>query len=281
MSILETIRNRVSVRSYSSEEIPAAMLGKIHAMIDQLPKGPFHSEISIHLLEGDAEVAKGKRRLGTYGFISGAKKYLAVVTSDKDKSLYDAGYLLERVILFCTENGLGTCWLGGTFDRHAFHSSLTLSDNERILAVSPVGFPAQKRTFMERTVRLLASSDNRKPWSNLFFEKDGLKPLIRQERWRWGEALEMVRLSPSATNKQPWRVVVDLDEEIFGFYLDHDPIYSLMKEYDIQKLDLGIAMAHFELSLKDCGLSGSWNHARSGERGPKDRWELVSEFRLD
>jgi hypothetical protein len=116
--------------------------------------------------------------------------------------------------------------------------------------------------------------------SDLFFDKDGLAPLSKQELGRWGDALEMVRLSPSATNKQPWRVVVDLDAEVFIFYLAHDPIYSLMKEYDIQKLDLGIAMTHFELSLQECGLSGVWDIARSGERGPKPRWELVAEFRL-
>lgn len=68
--------------------------------------------------------------------------------------------------------------------------------------------------------------------------------------------LEMVRLAPSASNKQPWRIIKD--GEGFHFYLSPSKGYSKNLGLDIQRIDMGIAMCHFELTAKDLGLSGSW-----------------------
>ena len=75
-------------------------------------------------------------------------------------------------------------------------------------------------------------------------------------------ALEMVRLGPSASNRQPWRVVKG--GEKWHFYLQRSPGYQerrLVKLYttaDLQRIDMGIAMCHFELTLKELGLEGKW-----------------------
>ena len=61
------------------------------------------------------------------------------------------------------------------------------------------------------------------------------------------EALEMARLAPSAGNKQPWRAV--LQGNTVHFYE-----CKTMRENalgDIQKVDVGIALAHFDLTMQE------------------------------
>jgi nitroreductase len=72
----------------------------------------------------------------------------------------------------------------------------------------------------------------------------------------------MVRLAPSASNKQPWRVVQQ--EGRFHFFLQRtknypSPVFNqILKLSDLQRIDIGIAMSHFQLSLTAVGLMGKW-----------------------
>ncbi|MDZ7838929.1 MAG: nitroreductase family protein [Actinomycetota bacterium] len=63
------------------------------------------------------------RNLGTYGIIKGAKYFIGGTINKNDKRNYclvDFGYVFEKIILFITDLGLGTCWLGGTFNKKVF-----------------------------------------------------------------------------------------------------------------------------------------------------------------
>ena len=64
----------------------------------------------------------------------------------------------------------------------------------------------------------------------------------------------MVRLAPSAGNKQPWRAVVCGDR--VHFYEKKTKSMSNNSLGDIQKVDVGIALAHFDLVLKEAGTDG-------------------------
>ncbi|MBO7677409.1 MAG: hypothetical protein J6S49_07845, partial [Erysipelotrichaceae bacterium] len=64
------------------------------------------------------------------------------------------------------------------------------------------------------------------------------------------EALEAVRLAPSAVNKQPWRII--RQNNTFHFY--KKPEVRNEGIIDVQKIDIGIALCHFELVLKENGI---------------------------
>jgi hypothetical protein len=81
--------------------------------------------------------------------------------------------------------------------------------------------------------------------------------LSQDDAGSYGVPLEMVRLAPSASNKQPWRIVAGGGH--FHFYLQHTRGYSKALGYDIQKVDMGIAMCHFELTAEELGLKGAWS----------------------
>ena len=64
------------------------------------------------------------------------------------------------------------------------------------------------------------------------------------------DALECIRLAPSAVNKQPWRVVTS--KNAAHFYVKHDKGFTT-SDYDLQKIDIGIAMYNFEKELIEEG----------------------------
>ena len=62
----------------------------------------------------------------------------------------------------------------------------------------------------------------------------------------------MVRWAPSAVNKQPWRVVVK--ENSAHFYLKKNKGFVSDAVGNMQKIDMGIALCHFDLAAKRSGL---------------------------
>lgn len=72
----------------------------------------------------------------------------------------------------------------------------------------------------------------------------------------------MVRIAPSASNKQPWRIVMDGNN--FHFFLCRNKGYGKALGFDIQRLDIGIAMCHFESVMNELGFLGKWNDKNPG-----------------
>ena len=72
--------------------------------------------------------------------------------------------------------------------------------------------------------------------------------------------LEMIRLAPSASNFQPWRVLMVPKENIFHFYIHRRKPRSrtLISWPDFARIDLGIAVSHFDLTVKQANLNGDW-----------------------
>ena len=153
--------------------------------------------------------------------------------------------------------GLGTCWLGGTFDRSEFARAMGLKEGNVIPAITPVGYATSTRGLGERLIRLGAGSKNRLAPEQLFFDEEPSKPLILPVGHPWQMLLDAVRIGPSASNNQPWRIVADHDQ--FRFYISRKPGYQkAFRQVDIQMIDMGIAMAHFDLVAKEKGVIPKW-----------------------
>lgn len=121
MSIENIIKKRHSVRNYDDKEISNELIDKINKYIGNI-ETPFTNRIRIQAVkEGDSKESK---KLGTYGMIKGASNFL-VTACEGNAGDYEAiGYALEKVILYCTSLGLGTCWIGGTFNKGNFAKAI-------------------------------------------------------------------------------------------------------------------------------------------------------------
>jgi len=267
----EVLKRRVSVRSYRPDPVPPGVREKIAAYWNTL-KGPFEPGLRFMLLD-KRELKTEGIRLGTYGFIQGAGLFAAAAVEDGERALEQLGYVLEALVCYLTALGLGTCWLGGSFNKKAFAEAVKLEKGELLPAVVAVGFPGKSRTIVDFTLNPAGKGRKRKDWAELFFDGAFGRPLGGRDAGAYAPALEMVRIAPSASNKQPWRIVRQDGE--FHFYLRHSPRYSSLLGFDIQRIDMGIAMFHFEAGAKEAGLFGAWETRGPDAYGVPENTEYV------
>jgi hypothetical protein len=273
-SITKRIKNRISVRTYLEHPLTPEIKEKLRGFFSNI-RGPFGGTVRFNLIESDLARKVSKAKLGTYGVIRGASTYVVAVVDKGDGDLEDFGYSLEKIILYATSLGLGTCWLGGSFKKSEFGKAIEQKDHEILPCITPIGYPSTKKSLIDSAMRFTAGSKNRKRWDELFFSNDFDHPLSKSEAGRYVTPLEMLRLAPSASNKQPWRIVKDRNKT--HFYLQHTKGYAKLLAFDLQRVDMGIAMCHFELTAKELGVDGKWQICDPGDiRTPQDTEYVVS-----
>lgn len=250
IDVKETIKRRVSTRSYEEKSLTKKDKRKLIDFNASLTN-PFGVDVKVQYISKD----KGAEdvQLGTYGTIRGAKDFLAITVKDQPYAMEAVGYQFENLVLYATDMGLGTVWLAGTFNRKDFKNVIEISDEDLFPCICPVGYSGQKRSFIEKITIASLGSRKRKEWDKLFFLDDFSKSLTKEDAGRYTDALDMLRLAPSATNAQPWAVVKEGDK--FHFFCNYkNSINNDVKK--IKHLDLGIALSHFHQTAMSDGLNG-------------------------
>ena len=261
-SIEELITKRYSCRSYTTEAVDGGRRKTLENFIAENSTGPFGNTTRFKFItatEGERSSLKG---LGTYGMIKSPTAFLIGAITTAQMSYVDFGYTMEKIILMATDLEIGSCWLGGTFKRSSFAQRIDITDEEIMPAVASMGNIAPRRTLREGLSRRMAKSDHRRSWEEIFFDTNPNTPLseanLSEEEKK---VLELTRLAPSASNKQPWRIVKD--GKNFHFFLKRSVKYQeqldKMNLEDLQMVDMGIALCHFELAASEKNLSGSWS----------------------
>ncbi len=279
----DLIRQRYSCRVCLKTPVEGELLRKLEAFAGAISTGPFGTPLRFRIISASDHHTSELRGLGTYGFIRNPAGFIIGTAGQGMLNLEDFGYAMESIVLYATQLGLGSCWLGGTFTRSSFSDIIRPADGEILPAVVSFGYPAENSR--KHTIRKLAGSNNRKDWNELFFNSSPSKILTREEAGEFTTALEMVRLAPSASNKQPWRIVKENGN--FYFFLKRDNntkkvslLNRILKLADLPRVDMGIAMSHFDLALQSLGVTGHWeisNYQISGS----SPWEYSASFMPD
>ena len=246
MNIKEVIENRRSVRTYSGT-LTKEDKQKLSEYINSLTN-PFGVKSEFRFLSSDEHDVSSPVIVGTDEFIA-AK----VQQAEQFELAY--GYDFESVCLYAASIGIGTVMLAGTLSRRAFEKAMELNRGEVMPLASPIGYPAEKMSVREKMMRGGVKADERLPFEKLFCKNDFTAPLQLDNAGKFGEALQMVRLAPSAVNKQPWRAVV-CGNSVHFFKKGNKGFTS--DEFDLQMIDMGIALAHFDLTLKEMGAQGKF-----------------------
>lgn len=269
-SVKEAVTNRYSVRTYDKKPIEQETKEKLLAYAKGL-ENPLGPKVNVQFIEKNT-ATKGEK-LGTYGVIKGASSYLGATVPKEEYALEALGYDFEKLVLYATSLGLGTCWLGGTFNRGAFASAMKMEENELFPIVSPIGYPAQKKSVLEQIMRKTTKADARLPWKELFFKNDLHTALSEKEAGEYVFPLEMLRQAPSAVNKQPWRVIAEGDR--FHFYEKRSATTEAVG-VDMHRIDVGIGICHFHLAALEQGLQGQFERNEPQFHMPKDMSYIVS-----
>jgi nitroreductase len=260
-SVLTIIRERISVRKFDNRPLQDPDIAFLEALLEALPEAPYRSRSRFVLVAPDAGQKLGQLP-GTYGIIRGAQMYLVGGAEDSFQALIDFGYQMEYIILQAWDRGLGTCWLGGTFQRSPVERYADFPQGYIIPAITPVGYSAEKEGFVDSVLHRIMGSRQRKPAQEIFFTDQWHTPLDLEPDDAVAIALEMVRLGPSAMNRQPWRVIVD--GETTHFYIQKSGLSSRIYKGMFQPVDVGIACCHFDLAMQELNRAGKWLNSEKG-----------------
>lgn len=260
-SILSLIRKRYSCRSYKKTPISSHTQKQLCEFLSTLQKGPMGTQTRYQLLAASSQDRQAIKGLTTYGFIKHPTGFILGAVNQGPFNMEDFGYFLEYAVLFATSLDLGTVWLGGTFNKGRFAKKMQITDDEQLPAVIATGLVADTPRFIDTIIRRQVHASNRRKWSELFFQDSFELPQTREQAGLYAEILDMVQRAPSASNKQPWRIIQQGNN--WHFFIQRYAVYhprntQLVGAADMQRIDMGIAMCHFELSAQEIGLTGHW-----------------------
>ena len=251
INVKEVIKRRISNRTYEERSLTEEDKKKLLEFNSTLTN-PFGVEVKVQYIS--KEKGADDVQLGTYGTIKGAKDFLAITVKDQPYAMEAIGYQFENLVLYATDMGIGTVWLAGTFKRKDFINAIEIGEDDLFPCICPLGYPAQKQSFLEKITKASLGSKKRKDWDKLFFLEDFTKALTKADAGIYEDALEMLRLAPSATNSQPWALVKEGNK--FHFFCN----YKNTLNDDVKKIkhiDIGIALSHFHQTAMSKGLNGN------------------------
>ena len=257
MTAMELIRHRRSVRTFDGNPLKEEDIKRVLAITEDADN-PYGIPITWKLLDVKRDNLKSPVIVGADTFIAG--KMQQVPHAEEA-----FGYSFEKIVLAVEEIGLGTTWIAGTMDRPAFERAMELGDGEVMPCVSPIGYPAKKMSLREGMMRKGVKADVRLPFEELFFSENFGRPVAVSDKVR--DILEMVRWAPSAVNKQPWRVVVC--GETAHFYEQKRKGDVSNNGWDLQKIDMGIALYHFVYGAEDQGFQAELKLDDPGIEAPE------------
>ena len=242
-ALSELIRTRKSVRTFDGNPLSADDREKLGRYISDI-ENPFGIPVEYVLLDADE-----------YGLsspvINGERLYVAGKVKKLPYADVAFGYSFERLVLYAWSLGIGTTWIAGTMKRESFEKAAGLIEGEMMPCVSPLGYPAKKRSVREVLMRKGVGADKRMPADKLFFDGTFETPLSGKSREAVSELIDLVRWAPSAVNKQPWRIIAE--DGRYHFYEKKDNGYISDATGDLQKIDTGIALCHFAMGLEEQG----------------------------
>lgn len=259
----ELITRRFSCRKFKAQPIPEETQTILMSILNQSTSGIFGTRPRFGLISASQSDSDALRGLGTYGFIRQPAGFVVGARQEGEGALEDFGLRMEEIVLAITDLGLGSCWLGGTFTKSSFAARFQLEPGQSIPAILAIGMIDDEQAAQRSLIRSISAGHRRFPWQELFYDQDWGNPLLPSRAGDYALPLELLRLAPSASNKQPWRVV--LQDGTLHFFLQRSKGYRnvfthLMQIEDLQRIDMGIAICHFLAGAREAGIAGKLAH---------------------
>ena len=270
-SVRDLTKERVSVRTYEEQKIDPDKLEKIENYLQTLNEGSTTKDRYL-LFNMEDFKEEDVKNIWKPPVIKGTRYCIIGISDKREMSEITFGYDFEKIILYATDLGLGSCWLGGAFNRDGFRKHLNLNGEEFVNIITPIGYEKDSFRFMPGAMNLAFRAKSRKPWKVLFHHNVPESPLSEEEAGDYREPLEMVRQAPSGFNRQPWRILKE--NQKFHFLTGIRSSYGFLP-HDLGKVEIGIAMCHFELTAKEKGLKGRWEGLGEHEQSFSlpDKWK--------
>lgn len=185
MELMELITSRHSVRDYLPDPIPEEILQEILEAGRLAPSAQNRQPWRYVVLSDNAQVKKLALNCGLIGlsnlFIRSAP-CLIVACADTSKNLrinqqdyylVDTAISLQQMVLAAWNRGIGSCWLAA-FSEKPVKKYLQIPAKWRVVALLPLGYPAEGKTMYTKALSHFAGSKDRLPLDKIvsYFNKD-------------------------------------------------------------------------------------------------------------
>ena len=153
MDLYDVISKRKSVRKYKTDPIPDDVLNRILDAGRLAPSAknyqPWHFVVirELEMKKKVAEACRNQHFIADAGAIICGCAFEKIAWSRMGNYMaawpHDLTIALDHMILAATNEGLGTCWIGA-FDEKMVKEVLEIPDDVRVVALTPVGYPAEE-----------------------------------------------------------------------------------------------------------------------------------------
>lgn len=210
MDVLQAMKERHSVRSYTDRPIEGRIKDDLSSYIDDCNRD---SRLHIQLVLDEPHAFDGF--MAHYGKFSGVRNYI-VLAGKKSPDLEErCGYYGEKIVLHAQTLGLNTCWVAMTYSKGK--AKFQLNADEKLCLVIAIGYGKTSGTAHTSKPREAVMRANTPP------------------DW-FLQGIDAALLAPTAMNQQK-----------FTFTLEGNKVTAKAGMGFYSKIDLGIAKCHFEL----------------------------------
>ena len=142
MDVYQCIRTRVATKSFTPDPIPESIIKKIlragRWAPSQRNRQPWHL-----IVIQDPQALRQLGSLTSSGsYIAEAPLAIAVVMENARMPQFDAGRLIENMLLVAWGDGIGTSFVGG-FDHQKVKELLGVPETMEFITVMPFGYPTE------------------------------------------------------------------------------------------------------------------------------------------
>ena len=153
MDVMEAIEKRRSIRRYQDAPVSREQLARFLEAVRLAPSWKDRQCWNVIVLSDRERILKlGELLRQNPGrTVFETVPYFIVFTADPEKSgvrddkpyyMTDVGIAMQNAVLAAEEMGLGTCWVG-SFTEGPIREFLGVPDHLRIVAMTPLGVPAE------------------------------------------------------------------------------------------------------------------------------------------
>ncbi|MCF7858507.1 MAG: nitroreductase family protein [Candidatus Cloacimonetes bacterium] len=184
MEFDEVIFSRRSVRSFQDKEIPDIILSEMMEAARVSPS--FQNKqcwrfIVVRNKNTIKELALKSGLVSKVNFFIKDAPVVVIACSDPQKSgtmnnqdyyLVDTTIAFQQMMLTAWNHGIGSCWLAA-FNEKKVRDILGIPANIRVVALSPFGYPKEKKSIYEQTIKLISQCKKR----------DDITDIISFDKW--------------------------------------------------------------------------------------------------
>lgn len=152
MDVFEAIKKRRSIRKYSEKPIQKEKLNRVLEAARLAPSASNMQPWHFIVITDPAKKEGLRAAYNREWFVKAPVIIVACVDPEEawcrmDGEEYwkiDVAIAMQNLVLASTEFGLGTCWIGA-FDEEVTKKALGIPKGVRVVAMTPLGYPAEEK----------------------------------------------------------------------------------------------------------------------------------------